>query len=117
MVIPQAFDGEAGTAEEAGVVGQGREVILQQRPSFRLDIQYTVTETSCVGLQDDVRLSAGTSALTSRCVYSGRNNPVIGLWEIPRHMVYASASKNTNSGVIVSHYVTAEFASAKLKFD
>lgn len=50
--ISEAFAGEAGAAVEAGDVGQRREVIVQQRSSSRLHVQRTVTETSCVGLED-----------------------------------------------------------------
>lgn len=52
MEISQAFVGEAGAAVEAADVGQRREVIVQQRAFSCLHIQRTVTETSCVGLED-----------------------------------------------------------------
>lgn len=52
MEVSQAFAGETGAAVEAGDVGQRREVIVQQRASSRRHVQRTVTETSCVGLED-----------------------------------------------------------------
>lgn len=38
LEISQAFVGEAGTALEAGDIGQRREVIVQELSSFRLHI-------------------------------------------------------------------------------
>lgn len=52
MEISQAFVGEARAAVKAGDVGQRREVIVQQSSFTRVHIQCTVTETSCVGLED-----------------------------------------------------------------
>lgn len=51
MKVPQAFVGEARAAAEAGDIGQGREIVAEQDPSLRLNVHFTVTETSCVGLQ------------------------------------------------------------------
>lgn len=50
--VSQAFAGEAGAAVEAGDVGQRREVIVQRRSPCCLHVQHTVTQASCVGLED-----------------------------------------------------------------
>lgn len=59
LEISQAFVGEAGTALEAGDIGQRREVIVQELSSCRLYVQRTVAVTSCVGLQTGTFKYAG----------------------------------------------------------
>lgn len=58
MEVPQAFAGEAGAAMDAGDVGQRREIVVQQCSFACAQIQYAVTETSCIGLKDKVSVSA-----------------------------------------------------------
>lgn len=58
MEVPQAFVGEAGAAMDAGDVGQRREIVVQQRSFACAHIQHAVTETSSIGLKDEVSMSA-----------------------------------------------------------
>lgn len=63
---------------EAGDVGQRREVIVQQCSSFRLHVQRTVAQTSCVGLEDgerEVHLDIRHSLFTVGGIISTVGNP------------------------------------------
>lgn len=51
--IAQAFAGEAWAAVEFGDIGQWGEVVVQPGPFCCLNIHFTVTDTSCVSLQNE----------------------------------------------------------------
>lgn len=73
MEIAQAFAGEARAAVEVGDIRQRGEVVVEPGPSCRLNIQFTVTDTCCVSLQNENQ--QGHILLC----FQG----VVSLWEIP----------------------------------